>query len=177
MRKKIPRGNAGLFLTKGSIRPVWEKDLFQLKQIMKEGLVFSRDDTKGIYSMVRDYLGKCEKDELRTYVYSIGGIIGGFISFGKELGEDTWELYAISVSPKYQGKGIGLKLIKKAEKMIKIRKGRIICISTSSAEDYLPARKLYKKAGYVKCAKINDFFADGDHKMILIKRLKKKKGF
>jgi ribosomal protein S18 acetylase RimI-like enzyme len=139
---------------------------------MREGQVFTTPDVKGLYEMIRDYGQGKRTDDLRTHIYSINGETAGFISFGKDLGDETWEIYLISVARKHWGKNIGKKLIKHAEKHIRQKNGRMILISTSSAKEYQPARRTYKKTGYTQAAKIKDCFQDHEHKIILHKRLK-----
>ena len=156
------------------VRPLWRRDLSDIKKIMIEGNVFSKDDARRLHRMMSDYLEYPQKDELRTFVCSFDGRVAGFISIGMELGEGTWEIYVISVSPEFQGIGIGKMLMKRAESHIRSRSARMIIISTSSLKDYLPARRLYKSMGYMQVSKIRDFFNDGDHRIFLTKRLKKK---
>jgi|GEM_PF-5412988 len=172
-RRQRPAADLGLSLTYGKMRCLWGRDLPQIKCIMRDGQVFGDVDVKGITKMMANYLENPDGDELRTFVCSIKGEISGFVVLGKDMGEDTWEIFVISVSPKYQGNGLGKRMIRYAEDHIRHKGGRIIFISTSTAKDYGPARRLYRRCGYTQTAKLRDFFYDGDHRIILQKRLRK----
>jgi len=157
------------------IRCVRYRDLPSISNMMRQGCVFCESDVRGLTRMIKDYLENPRGDELKTMVYSVFGEVAGFICFGKDLGDKTYEVYALSVAPKYQGNGVATKMIKAAEKYLRAKKARVLFISTSSSEEYLPARKLYLKNGYKKIATVRDFFNDGDHRIILSKRLKRPK--
>lgn len=156
-----------------SIRKLRTRDLKHIRKIMVEGKVFSRTDKKDLYKSIENYHKKRDEEELVTYVASLDGRVVGFVSYGKELGEGTYEIFIISVDKKYQGRGIGTRLVRFAEKNIRQKKARVIYISTSSTKAYLPARKLYLGAGYRKAATVKDYFTDGDSMIIFSKRIRK----
>jgi ribosomal protein S18 acetylase RimI-like enzyme len=159
----------------GFIRRVRPTDIPKLRRMLLEGNVFNKGDRKDILKSVKYYLHEPDGDELLTYVFESGGKVAGFASFGKDLGDKTYEIYAVSVSPRHQNKGIASTLIRFAESYLKKRDCRVIFIHTSSTKPYLPARMLYLKNGYKKIATVRDYFEDGDHMIVLQKRLRKKK--
>ena len=59
-----------------------------------------------------------------------------------------------------------------AEDKIKEAEGRLIVIETSSQPGYEKTRRFYLKHGYEAIARLPDFYAPGDDKIILQKRLK-----
>ncbi|MFH1404060.1 MAG: GNAT family N-acetyltransferase [Candidatus Altiarchaeota archaeon] len=158
------------------IRRLRHKDIPEIKSMMKEGNVFTDTDVKGISDMIRNYFLDPEGEEMRTYVYKVDDAVAGFVTFGVDNGVDAYEIYALSVHPDYQGRGIGSRLIKFAEARIREKRSRLICISTSSAQEYSPARRLYRRTGYNRVAMVKDFFSEGENKIIYCKRLRKKKG-
>jgi hypothetical protein len=58
-----------------------------------------------------------------------------------------------------------------AEAKIREARGRLIIIETSSLESYQKTRRFYAKHGYQTIARLPDFYAPGDDKLILQKRL------
>ena len=58
-----------------------------------------------------------------------------------------------------------------AEKLIVERGGRLAVVETSSREIYDPTRGFYRKMGYPEAARLKDFYAPGDDKVVYIKRL------
>jgi len=49
--------------------------------------------------------------------------------------------------------------------------GRLLVIESSSQPTFDPVRRFYSKRGYVECGRVPDFYADGDGKVIVAKRL------
>jgi predicted N-acetyltransferase YhbS len=77
----------------------------------------------------------------------------------------------MAVSREKQGQGIGSALMKSAEKEIVRAKGRLAIIETSSTPLYEKTRHFHLSQGYEIVARIPDFYAPGDDKLILQKRL------
>jgi hypothetical protein len=46
-------------------------------------------------------------------------------------------------------------------------------IETSSRPDYARARRFYERSGYKKTAVLEDFYREGDHKLIYTRRIDK----
>jgi D-alanine-D-alanine ligase len=94
----------------------------------------------------------------------------GWVCFGPTpctLG--TFDIYWIGVAPAWQGRGIGRALTAFAEQAIRERGGRLLVVETSSRETYAPTRRFYESLGYCEAARIPDFYAPADHRVILIK--------
>ena len=51
------------------------------------------------------------------------------------------------------------------------RGGRLAIIETSGRDDYIPTRRFYARVGYQEAARIRDFYAPGDDKVISVKEL------
>lgn len=106
-------------------------------------------------------------------VAELDSTIAGYICFGPTpLTEGTWDLYWIAVAPDKQRHGIGGALMEAAEKSISKSEGRLAIIETSSIPLYAGTRHFYNRRGYEIIATIPDFYALGDSKIILQKRLK-----
>jgi len=96
----------------------------------------------------------------------------GYICYGPTpLTEDTWDIYWIAVSAEKQGRGIGGALMAHAEDKIRKAQGRLILIETSSKLEYENTRRFHLSHGYEVAGRIPDFYAPGDDKLILQKRL------
>jgi GNAT superfamily N-acetyltransferase len=96
----------------------------------------------------------------------------GYICYGPApLTEGTWDVYWIAVVPEEKGRGTGGALLAYAEDKIKEAKGRLIIIETSSQAGYERTRRFYQKHAYETIARLLDFYAPGDDKIILQKRL------
>jgi ribosomal protein S18 acetylase RimI-like enzyme len=82
----------------------------------------------------------------------------------------TWYLYWIAVTKRIQARGVGTRLLKRAEEDIHVGGGRILLIETSSLPHYDLTRRFYLKHGYHQAATIADYYADGDNMVIFSKR-------
>lgn len=98
--------------------------------------------------------------------------VAGYICYGPTpLTEGTWDIYWVAVAREKRDQGIGSALMKSAEKEIRKAKGRLSIIETSSTPAYEKTRKFHLGHGYEVVARIPDFYAPGDDKLILQKRL------
>jgi GNAT superfamily N-acetyltransferase len=99
--------------------------------------------------------------------------VEGYICYGPTpLTDGTWDIYWMAVATEKQGQGIGSALLKSAEKEITKDQGRLSIIETSSTPAYEKTRNFHLSRGYDIAARIPDFYAPGDDKLILVKRLR-----
>jgi len=79
--------------------------------------------------------------------------------------------YWIAVAPAAQGLGLGRELMRLAElEVAKLGGGRLY-IETSSRAAYVRTRRFYRAAGYKQAARLPDFYARGDHKVVFYKSI------
>jgi GNAT superfamily N-acetyltransferase len=98
--------------------------------------------------------------------------VTGYICYGPTpLTEGTWDIYWMAVARPWQGQGIGSALMNAAEKEITRDKGRLSIIETSSTPEYEKTRRFHLGHGYKIVARVPDFYAPGDDRLILQKRL------
>lgn len=96
----------------------------------------------------------------------------GYSCFGATPStEDTFDLYWIAVQPSAQRSGAGGVLMAEVERRLRERRARLLVVETSSRDDYAPTRRFYEKRGYAQSARVRDFYAHGDHRVILTKSL------
>lgn len=96
----------------------------------------------------------------------------GFTSYGDiPCTANRYDLYWIGVHQKMRGKGIGTILLQESEKAVSALNGRIMYIETSAKELYVPTREFYLKNGYRIETILEDFYDDGEGKVIYSKRL------
>ena len=108
-----------------------------------------------------------------SYTAVAEGKILGWVCFGETpCTEKTFDIYWIAVDSECQKQGVGSKLIDFAESEIRDYGGRLAVIETSGSEKYDSTFSFYLKVGYVQAAAIEDFYAEGDPKIIFVKKLK-----
>ena len=96
----------------------------------------------------------------------------GFACFGPAMDTDrTYDLYWIAVDRAAQGTGCGSVLLGEVERRLEALHARMLVIETSSRSDYTATRGFYLKRGYVEAARVREFYAPEDDRIILTKRL------
>ena len=108
-------------------------------------------------------------------VYAQGGTaeeLIGYACYGPTPGTDgTYDLYWIAIHPEYQGAGGGSRLLDEVERRLNGREARLLVVETSSRTDYASTRRFYERREYREFARLSDFYAPGDDRVIYAKRL------
>ena len=108
-----------------------------------------------------EFIGAFEADMLQ-----------GFACFGPAPSTDrTYDLYWIAVHPDAQRLGVGAALMAEVERVLRTRQARLVVVETSSKAEYEPTRSFYQKRGYQEAARLRDFYAPGDDRLVLTKRV------
>lgn len=108
-----------------------------------------------------------------TLVAEAESAIAGYISYGPTpLTEGTWDIYWIAVARENRHQGIGRALMEAAETAMRQARGRLSFIETSSTLAYENTRRFHLGYGYEVISRIPDFYAPGDDKLIMRKRLR-----
>jgi ribosomal protein S18 acetylase RimI-like enzyme len=84
---------------------------------------------------------------------------------------ESFDLYWIAVDPDCQGAGVGRGLLDVTERKVYEHGGRRLYIETSSRSQYARTRRFYRRAGYRQVARLEDFYAPDDHKIVYCKVL------
>jgi GNAT superfamily N-acetyltransferase len=122
--------------------------------------------------LIDSYLQDSTGSGYHVLVAEIDSTVTGYICYGPTpMTEGTWDIYWMAVAPERQGQGIGRALLKSAEKEIARAKGRLSIIETSSTPLYEKTRRFHLRQGYEVICRMPDFYAPGDDKLILQKRL------
>jgi ribosomal protein S18 acetylase RimI-like enzyme len=82
----------------------------------------------------------------------------------------TWNLYLIAVHPAYQRWGIGAALIHDVEGVLAARGARVLLVETSGPPAFARSRAFYRANGYEEEARIRDFYAAGEDKVVFRNR-------
>ncbi|MGH7470658.1 MAG: GNAT family N-acetyltransferase [Longimicrobiales bacterium] len=154
------------------IAPLQPQERAALQQILCETGVFRDDEINVALEVLDAYFAVPEGDYTALGAFTRSGQLLGYVCFGPTpctLG--TWDLYWIAVAPAAQGKGVGSRLLQEVDRRIALRDARLVIIETSSLPHYAPTRAFYQRHGYQIVARVPDFYAQGDDRMIFAKRI------
>ncbi len=100
-----------------------------------------------------------------------GKAVGLCYTIPEELTDGTWNMLALAVHPGSQGCGLGSALVTAAERHLSQKQQRILIVETSGTDAFALTRRFYAQNGYEEEARIRDFWAAGDDKVIFRKAL------
>jgi ribosomal protein S18 acetylase RimI-like enzyme len=107
----------------------------------------------------------------RFVVADQGGEVAGYACFGATpCTVGTWDLYWIAVDPARQSRGLGRALLGAVEDAVRREGGRLLVIETASKPSYAATRAFYDRCGLELAARVKDFYARGDDKLIYCRR-------
>ncbi len=100
------------------------------------------------------------------------GSLLGYACYGLTPSTDgTYDLYWLAVHPSAQGRGAGRRLVEFMEQQLEERGARMLVAETSSRADYARTREFYQRAGFAEAARVRDFYAPADDRIIYTTRL------
>lgn len=143
------------------IRYTERGDIADLKRVLDQIELFP---SNMLEEMVNGFL-EGDTDDLWLTLEVDGTAIGFCYANPEELTDETWNILALAMSPKHQGRGGGRQLTEQMEAQIEDQGGKLVIVDTSSTEAFAKTRKFYENAGYSEEARIRDFWSKGDDKV------------
>ena len=166
----------------GGLHP---RDRARVAELLVSTAVFSRDEIDVALQLfdatVRDD-GAAGADDAHVPDYEFTGAFEGERLLGYACAgptpatEGTFDLYWLAVDAAAQGKGIGTALVREVERELRDRGARMLLVETSSRPDYSDTRAFYARCGYTEAARIRDFYAPADDRIMLTTRLTQERG-
>ena len=155
-----------------TVTPTREQERPAIEGLLRRCGVFSEEEVAVALEVLDVYLYRLNQQDYQVVTAKRGGAVAGYVCFGRNTMTDgTFELYWIAVDPDQHRHGIGRSLMALAEYDITRQGGRLISVETSSREDYHPTRKFYLDLAYRQAAVVPDYYAAGDSKIIITKKL------
>lgn len=155
------------------VRETIREDFEQIKRIVVESGVFSKEEVDIAVELLEIYLNEPNQRDYRMYsCVSDEEKVLGYICVGPTPATAaTFDLYWIVVDPSLQSKGIGTALLKHTESKLKSQSGRLLIAETSSTAKYNKTRAFYERRGFQKLAQIKEYYKPGDDLVIYGKYL------
>ena len=155
-----------------NIRPMLQKDKPVLMKILQNTPEFKPSEVVVAKEVIDSYLRDPEGSGYYVLVAEVASSVVGYICYGPTpLTDGTWDLYWQAVGQEKRRQGIGSALMEAAEREIRKAKGRLAIIETSSTTAYEKTIRFHLGNGYEEIARVPDFYAPGDDKLILLKHL------
>ena len=85
--------------------------------------------------------------------------------------EGTFNAFLLAVHPEYQGQGVGAALMLHIEQTLRDQEQRVLLVETSGLPTFKRTRAFYRKIGYEEEARIREFYAAGEDKVVFRKAL------
>ena len=150
------------------IRPSKQDDIAALQTVLNETELFP---SELLPDMMINFLPEEESLDVWPTCEADGSAIGFCYAVPEALAEGAWNMLAIAVSPAQQGTGCGKAIVSHLENELRKRGQRILIADTSSADEFSKTRKFYHETGYEEEARIRDFWATGEDKIVFWKSL------
>lgn len=148
-----------------------------VERILVDTGMFRDDEVTVALEVIDAYFDNPDQDYTALGAFTRGGELIGYSCHGPTpctLG--TWDLYWIAVAPTAQRTGAGSALLQEVERRLSALDARMLLIETSSQPRYQPTRAFYERHGYDEVARVPEFYAPGDDRVIFAKRIQPRQG-
>lgn len=151
------------------IRETIQTDAEALFAIVRDSGQFDENGLSHVKETLDTYLaGECENLWLTA---DDGEPVGVAYCAPEPVTGGTWNLLMLWTRRDREGLGLGSALVSRFEKILIERSVRLLIVETSSLPDFAAARAFYDKCGFTQKARVKNFFAAGDDKIIYTKSL------
>lgn len=121
--------------------------------------------------LLTDFLSDTPTDDLWLTCEEDGTPFGFCYATPERMADGTWNMLALAVLPERQGHSFGRDLVAALEAQLRTQGARVLLADTSGTDDFAATRAFYIRQGYTQEARIRDFWADGDDKIVFWKSL------
>ncbi|MCE5244376.1 MAG: GNAT family N-acetyltransferase [Syntrophobacteraceae bacterium] len=151
-------------------REVRPSDRDDVRFVVESSGFFSAEEVDVAVELVDERLRRGPASGYEFLFAELSGMILGYTCFGPiPCTVHSYDLYWIAVREDFRGLGIGQALLAESEGVIAALHGKRIYVETSSRAQYASTRRFYELCGYRKEAFLEDFYAPGDAKVIVVK--------
>ena len=151
-----------------SIRPATSSDIPALQLVLDGTGLFP---SGMLPEMIAGHLAGRATEEVWLTCERDGTAAGFCYAAPEKLTDGTWNMLALAVLPAWQGKGVGSDIVRDLEKSLREAGHRVLIADTSGTSEYERTRAFYRKNGYAEEARIRDFWAAGNDKVVFWKSL------
>jgi ribosomal protein S18 acetylase RimI-like enzyme len=143
-----------------------------VERIVNSSGFFRPDEVPVAVDLVVERLEKGAECGYEFVFADVDGVTAAYACFGLiPCTLHSYDLYWIATHEDYRGHGIGKIVLREVEKAVAGAGGKSIYIETSCLPKYEPTRAFYLKNECIEKARFEDFYDDGDDKVVYVKRL------
>ena len=150
------------------IRPTQASDVPELQLVLGATDLFP---AQMLPELIAGYLANDDQSEIWLTCEKDGRAIGFCYCVPEQMAEGAWNMLAIAVMPGEQSQGCGGALTQTLEAELTKQGQRILIADTSGTPAFARTRAFYLANGYSQEARIRDFWAPGDDKIVFWKAL------
>lgn len=153
------------------LRELEQADRAALEALVRSVELFSPAEMDVAMEVLDACLAHPGRDYFGLGAFTASGSLLGYACYGPTpCTEGTWDLYWIAVAGAARGQGVGSQLMQEVERTLARSQARLLLIETASRDDYTPTRSFYRRRGYTVAARVPDFYAPGDDRVIFVRR-------
>lgn len=143
-----------------------------IERILRDTRFFSQAEIDIALQLIDDRLQMGEASDYHFVVAEVAGQVAGYACLSSiACTQSSWDLHWIAVNPKHQRSEIGRKLLVASEEEARGHGAARMYVDTSGRTQYEPTRAFYERFGYHPEARLADFYAPGDDKVLYLKVL------
>ncbi len=132
---------------------------------------FQAAELEELNAMLADYFAGAGDQFWLTDEEAATGPVGVAYCEPERMTDQTWNLQLIAIRSDHQGQGRGTALLRAVEQTVLERGGRMLLVETSGLASFAPTRAFYARCSYEQEARIRDFYAAGEDKIVFRKLL------
>jgi ribosomal protein S18 acetylase RimI-like enzyme len=154
------------------IAPLARSHRARVEEIVRATGAFSDAEVAVAVELFDEAYGAADSSYVFVGAFAPDGALQGYACHGPTPATDgTHDLYWIAVDPAAQGGGAGSALLAEVERRVRAARGRLVVIETSGRADYAATRAFYLARGYAEAARVRDFYAPADDRIVFTKRV------
>ncbi len=151
---------------------VMAEDVGRVRSLVASTGFFNAAEAEVAADLVSERLTKGIRSGYHFVLAERGSTLVGYACYGPIFGtQGSFDLYWIAVAPEEQGRGLGAQTYTRAEAAMRKAGAKQIYADTSSSDRYAGTRGFYQRMGFEAEARLPDFYAPGDGKIIYVKAL------
>jgi ribosomal protein S18 acetylase RimI-like enzyme len=153
------------------IRQITHHDSAAVIALAVSSGLFPAGETEIVENMLTDYFGANINNGHVCFIDEEDEPFGVAYCAPALAADRTWDLTMIAITRNAQGHGHGTALLQHVENTLQTSGQRLLLIETSGLPEFERSRTFYTKCGYQEEARIRDFYAAGDDKIVFRKTL------